>query len=252
MDIDRYTKRSRFSQILTKRTLLKADRVLSNSSDILSKAEKIEPTIKYKSAVVGNGIYLEDFESAPNYRHPRRYILSIANFIYKKGQDILIHAFYILHQKHPDIDLLLAGDGSEKNKCIDLTKKLGISDSVKFLGKVERSKIPSLLAGCEVFVLPSRKEPFGIVILEAMESKKPIVATRVGGVPEIIEHMENGILVEPENPKELARAIEPLFNNLEMKQYLAEKGYETVLKKFSWSYIAEKYIQQYRLILIEG
>lgn len=248
-DIDRNAERSIFSQLVTKKTLAAADRVLSNSSDILRKAEKIQPTIKNKSVVAGNGIYLEEFESPPKYYHPRRYILSIANFVHKKGQDILIHAFRILHQKYPNNDLLLAGDGPELKKCIDLAEKLGLSDSIKFLGKVGRSRIPSLLAGCEVFVLTSRKEAFGIVILEALASKKPVVATRVGGVPEIIKHMENGILVEPESPKELASAIQLVITYRKLAIKLAENGYNTIQERFTWSKIVEKYMKEYSAAL---
>jgi glycosyltransferase involved in cell wall biosynthesis len=249
-DIDRHSERAILPQWLTKRTLLIADRVLSNSFHILKKAEKIAPAIRAKSTVVGNGVYLEEFDLALKYLWPKRYILSIANFIYKKGLDILIQAFHMLHEKYPDVDLLIAGDGPEFNKCINFAKKLGLSDSIKFLGKVGRSKIPSLLRGAEVFVLPSRKEPFGIVILEAMAARKPVVATKIGGIPEVIKHMKNGILVESENPDALRQGIELLLNDFELANFLAKNAYNHITENFTWDRVIQKYLMEYEQLLI--
>jgi glycosyltransferase involved in cell wall biosynthesis len=249
-DIDRYSERSVFSRWLTKRTLLTADRVLSNSSYILKKAEEIEPAIKEKSAIVGNGVYLKEFDSVFKYPHSRRYILSIANFTYNKGLDILIQAFYMLQKEYQNIDLIIAGDGPELNRCVNLTNNLGLTGSIKFLGKVKKPVIPSLLTGCEVFVLPSRKEAFGISILEAMACKKPVISTRVGGVKEIVTHLNNGLLVEPESPEALMKGIELLLNNHELANFIAKNGYDHITKNFTWDKIVQKYVAEYKRLLI--
>jgi len=84
-----------------------------------------------------------------------------------------------------------------------------------------------------VFVLPSRSEPFGIAIIEAMACEKPVISTKVGGIPEIIEHGRNGILIEPDDPKALTEALIMLIKDPELRFRLARNGYATVHKQFS-------------------
>ncbi len=88
-----------------------------------------------------------------------------------------------------------------------LASSLGIRRQTMFLGTQGASEIARLLHGCEMMVLPSRMEPFGIALIEAMACKKPVVASTVGGIPEIIEHEISGILVEPENPEALTAGL---------------------------------------------
>ena len=98
---------------------------------------------------------------------------------------------------------------------------------MEFLGRQGRTQVANLLHGCEVFVLPSRSEPFGIVLVEAMACKKPIVATTAGGIPEIIENQKNGILVEPDNEKALAEALITVLKDENLRINIAVKGYST-------------------------
>jgi len=109
---------------------------------------------------------------------------------------------------------------------------LGIADKVEFLGRQGRIKVVELLQGCQVFVLPSRSEPFGIVLIEAMACRKPIVATKVGGIPEIIENGRNGILVEPDDDKALADALLTVLKDANLQRQVAENGHATVLERF--------------------
>src|SRR5262249_36764145 len=135
------------------------------------------------------------------------YILCVAMHNEKKGIDVLLRAFALIHDKEPSLKLVLAGDGPLHGQLKDLASALGIANKVEFLGQQGRVQVVNLLHRCEVFVLPSRSEPFGIVLAEAMACKKPIVATTAGGIPEIIENQKNGILVEPDNEKALAEAL---------------------------------------------
>lgn len=250
-DIGWYLYRSTFARLLTKTTLRKADYVLSNSGYLLRRAEQICPAIENKSAVVGNGINLGRFKTLGKYQNDKQYILSIGNFVFKKGFDVLVQAFDIIHRRCLDVELLIAGDGLERHKCMKIASELGLDGSIKFLGKVEPFKIPILLNGCKMFVLPSRREPFGIVLLEAMMAGKPIVATRVGGVPEVVREDENAILVEPESPKALADGIMELLESPDLSQRFGRRGRE-IVKEFSWGKVADKYIAYYQQILKTG
>jgi glycogen(starch) synthase len=191
---------------------------------------------------VGNGVNLDEFNSTLKYQHQRPYVLSVGRFVQKKGFDILIQAFAKVTGKHPEVDLIIAGDGEELNRCKSLALQLGLNQKVFFLGAVDHQTVVELLLQCEIFVLPSRREPFGLVILEAMAAGKPVVATRVGGVPEIVSHLENGLLVEPDSPEELSKATCLLLDDPELGYDLARAGYELLKRHFTWQEVAERYI----------
>src|SRR5439155_1357888 len=97
------------------------------------------------------------------------------------------------------------------------------------------------LQRCEVFVLPSREEPFGIVIIEAMACKKPVVASAIGGIPEIVEHEVTGILVEPENPADLTAGLRRVLSDSHLRNRLAENGYHQVMEHFCFYHTGTTY-----------
>lgn len=241
-DIEAHSNRSRIGRRLSAQCLIAADRVLSNSRDLLLKAQAICPAIEGKSAVIGNGVEIEDFGKAAPYRHARPYVLSIGRLVDKKGFEVLVRAFRDVHSDWPDVDLIIVGAGPEQSALARLIADLGLRDSVVLFGQRARSVIPSLLAGSTVFVLPSKREPFGIVLLEAMAAKKPIVATNTGGVPEILSHMHSGILVPPGSPRALADAVSLLLGNERLRAALAEAGFRAVQEGYGWAQIAQKYL----------
>ena len=225
-----------------------ADCVLSNSDYLLCQAKKICPEIAVKSRTIANGIDLKRFEITDEYVNNSKYILSIGNFSFNKGFDVLIKAFNMVHCKYQDLKLLIIGEGSGKTECEKIASEFGISDSVKFLGRKEFLKIPMFLSGCEIFVLPSRKEAFGMVLLEAMAVGKPIVATSVGGVPEVVKERENAILVEPDSPGNLAEGIIKLIDNPDLIKQFGNKSKE-IVKDFTWDKIVDKYIDVYKSLI---
>ncbi|MGB3903810.1 MAG: glycosyltransferase family 4 protein [Anaerolineae bacterium] len=244
-DIERHSQRSWPSRWLTRTALHRADMVLSNSAHILAQAERIVPAVQSNSAVVGNGVHPEYFKTRERFQHDRPYILSIGNFGEKKGFDILLHAFAQVLREQPGVDLIMAGDGHERGRCQRLAAQLGLGNAVVFLGRVDHSEVPALLNGCELFVLPSRLEPFGIVVLEAMAAGRSIVAARVGGVPEIITHMKDGFLVDPESAEALADGIDLLLSRPSLREQLGRRGRRTVAKRFTWAKICDRFEDAY-------
>jgi len=248
-DIKSYASRSLLMRWVTKRALEVADMVLSNSPALLKDAQRISAGVIGKSMVVGNGVDMAEFVSSPQSEYAQqRYVLCVARLVFKKGIDVLIEAFKTVHQRFGDLALLIAGDGPERQEYAALVEESGLGGVVELLGRVESGQIPSLLAGCELLVLPSRQESFGIVILEAMASRKAVIATRVGGVPELVRHMENGLLVDAESPQELAEAVVLLLQDNELRDSLAEAGYETVRSRFTWDKVVDKYLDAYRQV----
>ncbi|MFD0898915.1 glycosyltransferase [Actinomadura sediminis] len=130
----------------------------------------------------------------------------------RKGVDVLLRAFALLRDA-TDAHLVVVGDGPERSKLQRLAARLRVDDRTHFLGFVPHDYVPRVLRELNVLALPSRHEEVGSVLLEAMHSRVPIVASRTGGVPELVEHRRSGLLVAPENPHELAAALRELLES---------------------------------------
>src|SRR5207249_7590501 len=141
--------------------------------------------------------------------------------------DLLLRAFKHVQHTRPSIKLVLVGDGPLRKQLEHLASSLEIRDRVNFLGLQGRIEVRQLLHDCELFVLPSRSEPFGIAIIEAMACKKAVIATTAGGIPEIIENGKNGLLVEPDDPESLAEAIITVLKDQQLQAVLGRNGYKT-------------------------
>ena len=135
------------------------------------------------------------------------------------------------------------GEGPLQIELSKLAREIRVEDMVFFLGF--REDIPQIMGSLDLFVLSSYLEGMGSSLLDAMASRLPIVATRVGGIPEVVVHGESGFLVPPRNPKSLANAILKLFNDRELSDRFGQKGYEIVYKKFSAEAMARKIIDVY-------
>lgn len=168
--------------------------------------------------------------SKPERLRPEsRAITFIGSLVWQKGVDVLIRAFGEVDKKFQDAELVIVGDGRERKNLQKMSRELGIR--ANFLGS--REELGSALEKSAVLALPSREEGFGLALLDAMAAGVPVVASRVGGIEEIIEHEYNGILFEKENSRELAERIIQILGNEELRKKLIENGKKT-LKKFSW------------------
>ncbi len=165
-----------------------------------------------------------------------------------KGINYLIEAFSILSKKYKDINLIIIGDGEERKKLEVLAEKLKIKHKTYFLGALPKAR--EYIGNFNIFVLPSIFEPFGISILEALSSKVPIVATKVGGIVEIIEDGISGMLVPPKDS--LSYAIEKLLLDKDLRGNIAEKGYKKFLEKFTARKIVDETIKVYEEILLNS
>ncbi len=228
-------------QMMRKRLLKKADAVTSNSKNLLDKTLDIYPRKNQFSCVVPNGISLADFCNKKREGAKRPYIFAIGRLHYDKGYDILIRAFSEIASRWPQLDLVIAGDGQEKESLETLVKELNLTERVMLVGVVLGEDKSRLFHNSEFFVLPSRIEPFGITVTEAMANSKAIVASRVGGVPEFIIDGENGYLVPSENSEALAGAIERILLNQDKRKNMEKINRKLVEKRFTWTIIARQY-----------
>jgi glycosyltransferase involved in cell wall biosynthesis len=185
-----------------------AHAVVANSGAARAQLER-EQVPADRLRLIPNGLDPAGFRPAAP-RAAIREIVTVANLRPEKGHDTLLAAAPRILASHPDVTFTFAGGGPRRDALETLTRALSLTDRVRFLG--ECRDVPSVLAGADLFVLPSRSEAFPNAVLEAMAAGLPVVATDVGGIPEIVRNGENGVLVRPDDADALADAVIGLMN----------------------------------------
>ena len=158
-------------------------------------------------------------------------LITVAVLRREKGIQYLIEALPAILEAVPETRYLVVGDGKHLSALRDLAKTMGVAERVIFTGM--RSDIPDLLAISDLFVLPTLKDVLPTVLSEAMASQKPIVASNVGGVPEMVEDGQNGLLVSPANPMKLAEACIHLLHDPARIRAMGDTGREFVDQRFN-------------------
>jgi glycosyltransferase involved in cell wall biosynthesis len=229
-----------------------SDRIVVPSRSFRADVCGLFPKLQDKVVAIHNSVDLAELNVLSHYAETdcyKPYILCIAMHNEKKGLDVLLRAFARLQDTEGPLNLVLVGDGPLRGQLEKLSVSLGISEKVQFLGRRGRDRVKQLLHACTVFVLPSRSEPFGIAIIEAMACKKPVIATTAGGIPEIVENGKNGILVPPENPKALAEAILSVLKDEILRNRIAANGHSTVIERFRLEHTGAVYEQTFATLL---
>lgn len=236
---------SRFKN--SKNAILRADAVIGVSSKVTELISKITGRTKgvYK---IYNGYNEFNKDNLVKSDHPEIIILFAANLIERKGCEQVLKAFAIIHKKYKNIKLIIAGGGVLFNKMKSIAESLGISDRTEFKGNIPHSSLIKLMSYCDIFILPSYDEAFGVVYLEAMSLKKPIVASFGEGITDLVEDGVNAVLVSPKDIKNIAQKLEMLINNKDLRTKIGEEGYK-IMKDLTWESNAKKTIEVYNKIL---
>jgi glycosyltransferase involved in cell wall biosynthesis len=237
------------TRYLWKIFLRKADWVVSCSVNLSQ--EVLSFCAKSRSVPILNGINPAQFLRGMDVGYipdPRligaRYILNVAAFEPKKGQDTLLHAFTKVSEIFPDILLVMVGQvGPAYDNLMSLVKTLGLSNRVLVFTNMPHERVASLMSRATLFTLPSRIEPFGIVLLEAGFFSLPVVTTKIGGIPEIITHGINGILVDPDDSVALAKEIMNLLENTTLGAKLGKNLNRDVMSKFTFERVLHNYLE---------
>ncbi len=210
--------------------------------------QKIQAVYSRDIFVIPNGIDLEKYSNMPkNSKQVNgKTILFVGRLHPVKGVQYLIEAMAITHQEMPDVKLIIVGEGIEREKLEGLTKQLDLKGCIQFVGRVPQEKIPLFMQQADIFVLPSLAEGFPNVLLEAMACGLPIVATRVGGIPEIIEDGRNGFLVNPKKPDEIADKLLFISRNKSITWKISKNNKEKV-KKYNWDNTVSNLEEIYRI-----
>lgn len=233
-------------------TLRSADWVTACSRAVLGETRRQVPEIVPHSSVIWNSLELPGLAPEPlPIGTPR--VLCLGRMVPEKGFDVALAAFAQARRGRPDVRLVIAGDGPARAGLERLAEELGIADAVEFLGWVAPAEVSALINRSTMVVVPSRwKEPFGVVAVQAAQMARPVVATRIGGLPEIVVHGATGLLFECEDSTALARAIERLLEQPDMATRMGQAGRARALELFSWESHVDAYEALYRELVTAG
>lgn len=235
--------------MIVERTLRNANWIVACSEATLDEGRRLVPEIRPRSSVIHNALEIPPLQPAPLSLNPPR-LLCLGRLVEDKGFDMALSAFASLVDRFPYVRLTIAGDGPARVSLEQQALRLGILDAVQFSGWVDPEKIPELVNAASVVVVPSRwQEPFGLVALEAALMARPVVATRVGGLPEVVVHGQTGLLVEPENLRALTEAIAFLLERPRTAKEMGQTGRRRALEHFRWDQYVDAYDVLYRRLI---
>jgi teichuronic acid biosynthesis glycosyltransferase TuaC len=251
-DVNMYPRFSRTAQTAIRRVIAGVDRLVTVSSDLAKKVEAIRPK---PNQVIHNGVDTERFSDLANFKESARLklgikpeakvVLFVGSYLKSKGVFELVEVFGDLAGKNSELLLAMVGGGPEYDAILSCAGRLGILERIYLTGPRPYEEIPEWLRACDIFVLPSDSEGLPCAMLEAMSSARPVVATRVGGIPEAMENGKTGYLVEKGDRSGLREALDRLLADPAKSREMGCCGRETVVKHFSWDKNAEEHSRLY-------
>jgi len=271
---EKYMMNKNNSPYFTKRLNIENE-ISKNSSVIISLAETEKKELQQfygcpekKCKVISGGVDLKRWNRAEKNRSREVLNLDQKSFIllyigrleWRKGIGTLLSAGHLLKNEIPNLKILIVGGkifGKQKNlddykeykRLLKKAKQEEVEDITKFVGNISNRKLHFFCSASDIMVIPSYYEPFGLVALEGMASKIPIVASRVGGLMNIIEDAKDGFLFKPRNPLSLKEKILLIYNSQELRQKLIQNAYEKV-KNYSWKSMVKKIDAIYKNLII--
>lgn len=150
------------------------------------------------------------------------------------GLDLLIEAFAQVHHHFPQTLLRIAGEGPQRGPLENLAEKLGVSEQIEWLGQIPNADVAGFYQKVDIVVIPSREESFGVTAVEGSACARPIIASRIGGLTEVILEGETGLLFSSESISELGEAMEQLIKDPTLRDRLGRQGRENVLRNYDW------------------
>jgi len=211
------------------------DQICCVSNSVLRDMELLVPAAKNKLRLIYNGSSIDEIEPSPLCFSPPTLLL-LGRLCLEKGFDTAIAAFSLLTKRGSSgsaIRLLIAGEGKHRPALENLVEKLDLTESVQFIGEVARDRVPSVINQATLVLVPSYLESFGLVAIEAMQMGRPVVASRIGGLKEIVSDGKTGFLVPPRDPTALCQSIQTLLEEPKRAAKMGAQGRKRALEKFS-------------------
>jgi len=230
---------------LTRWIWRRADRVVAVCESLGRLALHTCPDLRYN--VVPNGVDLSLFHPRTEPRKPGPIrCLAVARLIERKGLGDLIRAMALLERGRFQVEIV--GGGSDEVVLRGLAADLGLANEVRFVGPMPRAEVARRYRAADLFTLPSSAEAFGNVFAEALASGLPIVGSSIGGIPDLVEHGTNGLLVQAGNIEALAGAIRYLADDPELRQEMAQRNRAKAEATLEWSQVTRRYLATYEAI----
>jgi len=225
-----------------------ADHVITVSNLLRDEVGALYQVPRNKASVVYNGVNAEsfDYEVDPG-EVKRRYsigpldptVLFVGRMVVQKGPDILMRTLPGALRYYQNVKYVFVGDGHMRAEVTGLAHQLGVAHAVRMLGDVRGRALNDLFKACDIVAVPSRNEPFGIVILEGWSAKKPVVSTKRGGPAEFVWHEVNGLQVE-DTPDSVGWGLGTLLADHQRCRWMGRNGRAAVDAAFSWDTIAQQ------------
>lgn len=247
-DIYDFPTKSVLHKWLIQTNLNNADKIASTSHAMATETCKYLKNSKCNResiAITPFGIDVEDYEGMPEIKDDQADTITIGTIKgldSKYGIDILLKAFADLTKRLntvndcfvPTVKLRIVGDGPQTIELKQMADKLGIEQSVEFVGRVPHSDVPSQLSLIDIFIALSRRESFGVAVLEAGAAGRPVIVSDSGGLPEVVENGQTGIVVGTEDIEAATNAMEKLVLNPYLRKQMGEQGRIHVHKHYTW------------------
>ncbi len=241
--------RSENSPLLV-RLLSSASWITTVSERMMTRIRQLMPQVTTRSSVIYNALKIPSLQPNSLPFDPPQ-LLCLGRLSDEKGFDLAISAFASLLDRYPELQLSIAGDGPLRADLEQQAATLGVREAVKFKGLIEPKEIPKLMNEATIVLLPSRREGFPLVALEAAQMARPVIATRVGGLPESVAHQETGLLIEKEDTSALADAIAFLLNSPDVANRMGKASRSRVLDTFRHENCVEAYDILYQRLIRE-
>jgi glycosyltransferase involved in cell wall biosynthesis len=230
-----------------------ADKVITVSNALRHEVMWMYEAPDWKVSVGYNGVNIHNYDGwiAPEVVKGRYGIgptdptvLFCGRMVYQKGPDLLVEAIPFITRFHPHAKFVFAGDGEMRHQVEARANQLGVAHATRVLGFKAGGELIDLYKACDTLCVPSRNEPFGIVVLEAWSAGKPVVVTKSGGPDEYVWHEVNGLKVYP-YPESIAWGIGTLFTNFEWARWMGRNGRVAVESAFTWDVVADQVLSVY-------
>jgi len=231
---------------LWKKIHVTPDLITAISTALASRAKRLGVP-EEKLVIIPNGVDLELAKKSQSEHIPGR-IVTVARLSWEKGLDYLIKAMPKVIRECPNAHLVMVGEGDKREEIEDLIQELGIDGNVTLLGRLPHKKTLEAIGKSEVFICPSLAEGLGIVFIEAQACGVPVIGTRVGGIPDVIDDEASGLLIEPKNSEDIEKALIRLLKNEELRERLMKVAFERI-EKFDWNRVVREMSDEYDKLL---